>query len=284
MSAYLEFLTVLVSVWCVLALAYDMSAGRTGLFSLCQGACFGCGLYAMALAGKWGIGMAVVAGGGASALLSAVVAASSVRLRGDDFVIATYGLQLAFTTLVTNLTGLTGGAGGHAVLVGDSGRWQALVLSLALMGGVVALSQRLWGTAHDRLLRAINDDETLAATAGKPVFAKKVEVFVMSGVISAVAGAVYALHLGHVTPDICGLNPSVLALAMYVVGANRVSWGVIAGAVGLVLLPEALRLLELRTPDAGNVRQMMYGTVLVVAILIRIKRGQTQGTHRIQDA
>ena len=62
--------------------------------------------------------------------------------------------------------------------------------------------QRLSYSPFGRVLRAIRDDEQVAAVAGKRVLAFKVLAFAIGCAVLGLAGALYAHYTSFVVPDI----------------------------------------------------------------------------------
>ena len=62
---------------------------------------------------------------------------------------------------------------------------------------------------------------------------------------------------------------SLLLLSMVVVGGVGNPWGAIIGAAVLVGIPEILRFIGLPSAVAANIRQIIYGLLLVVIVMVR---------------
>ncbi|NCQ32742.1 MAG: hypothetical protein GW802_35960, partial [Armatimonadetes bacterium] len=62
---------------------------------------------------------------------------------------------------------------------------------------------------------------------------------------------------------------SIFILAIVIVGGAGNLWGSLVGAALLVTLPEALRFLGMPSAVAANMRQILYGALLVLFMLFR---------------
>jgi len=62
---------------------------------------------------------------------------------------------------------------------------------------------------------------------------------------------------------------SIFILSIVIIGGAGNIWGSILGAAFLVILPEALRFLGMPSAIAPNVRQIIYGALLVLCMLYR---------------
>jgi hypothetical protein len=102
----------------ILALSLNLLIGYSGIFSLAHAAIYGIGAYASALVAlKLGLGFwgGLVVAGATGALASALVAIPSLRVAGDYYIVASFGLQTVILTVFINWTSLTNG---HAGLPG----------------------------------------------------------------------------------------------------------------------------------------------------------------------
>src|SRR5215470_3523593 len=112
MTAYLAHFLVMVAIYSILALSLNLLIGYSGIFSLAHAAIYGIGAYASALValklgfGFWG-GLVIAAGVGA--LASALVAVPSLRVAGDYYVVASFGLQVVLLAVFMNWTDVTNG-------------------------------------------------------------------------------------------------------------------------------------------------------------------------------
>ncbi len=276
---YLLHIAALIGVYAVLAISLDLLVGHTGLLSVAQGAFFGIGAYSAALVSlqaprlfPLGVLVAIVA----AIVLSLVVSAGSLRLRGERFVLLTLAFQILFVKVAMNWISLTGGPSGVFSIPQPSlNGWTvktpvAFALLAALMVAVgYALMSRIVYSPFGRVLRAIREDETYTAAIGKNPRRYKIEVVMVSASLAALAGAFYAHYLTYIAPNNFDLGVSLLVVAMIIMGGVGTSSGPIIGAATLVLLPEILRFVGVPGPLAANVREVIYGGLLLGLTLLR---------------
>lgn len=62
---------------------------------------------------------------------------------------------------------------------------------------------------------------------------------------------------------------SILIISMVIIGGAGSRWGPLIGAVVLVTLPEAFRFIGLPSSVAANLRQIIYGALLVIMMMVR---------------
>ena len=144
---------------------------------------------------------------------------------------------------------------------------------LALVGIVCALT--LWSTRRlvqsplGRVLKAIREDEVLVQAAGKNVLTYKVLVFVVGAGMAAVAGVIYAYYITFIDPTSFTVMESIFILSIVIIGGAGSLWGPVLGAVVLVALPELLRFIGLPSSMAANLREIIYGGLLVAFMVWR---------------
>ena len=276
---YLLHILTIACFYAILATSLDMTAGRLGLVSLAHAAFFGTGAYVVGVAAKlggWPPALALCAASTACGGLAALVAMASVRLKGDFFVIGTFALQMVFLSVATNWVDVTGGPTGISAIPPPEtiaalfrpGPWSA-ALGCGLLGLVIFAYRRIDGSPVARGLQAVRDSEQFAKSLGLRTFRLKVKATAMSGAMAGLVGGLYAYYIGFISPAQFGVSESILLLTMVILGGANSVAGPALGAVLLTLVPEVLRFLGLPGAVAGNVRQILYGVVLVVLVLWR---------------
>lgn len=276
---FLLHILVLFGIYATLAVSLDLLAGHTGLLSMSQAAFYGLGAYTSALlAVEFGVPFpgSILAGMGLAALISFVVSLPSLRLRDDYFVIATFGFQVIAFSILNNWMSLTRGPLGIPGIPRPNilGWKVESQLSFVVLGGIVAFFSylvvtRIAESPFGRVLRAIREDELFAEALGKNTLGFKVAAFAVSGAVAASAGSLYAHYITFIDPTSFTVMESILIISMVIIGGAGSRWGPLIGAVVLVSLPEALRFLGLPSSVAANVRQLIYGALLVVMITLR---------------
>ena len=276
---YVLHILILVGIYIILAASLDLIVGYAGLLSIAHAAFYGVGAYVAALmALNWNapwwanVLCAVVLGG----LLGAVVGLPSLRIRDDYFVIATFAFQVITFSVLNNWMTFTGGP------MGLPGIPQPEVLGwtvsshlgfLLLVGFFCALTlwicHRIVRSPFGRVLKTIREDEVFAQATGKNVAAYKVLVFVIGAGLAAVAGAMYAYYISFIDPTSFTVMESIFIISIVIIGGAGSLWGPVLGAVVLVTLPELLRFVGLPSSVAANVRQILYGGLLVAFMMWR---------------
>jgi branched-chain amino acid transport system permease protein len=276
---YLLHILVLGAVYTVLTVSLDLLAGRTGLLSIAQAAFYGIGAYTSALLvtqveAPFLVGL--LAGVAVAVLISFIVSLPSLRLHDDYFVIATFGFQMILFSIFNNWIGLPRGPMGipeipQPVIL----RWRVdthlefLVLAIVLACFAYLVVWRITSSPFGRALHAIREDEVFAKALGKNTLRFKVTVFAVSAALAAMAGSLYAHYITYIDPTSFTVMESILVISMVIIGGAGSLWGPLVGAVLLVTLPEALRFVGLPSAVAANLRQIIYGSLLVIMMMFR---------------
>jgi branched-chain amino acid transport system permease protein len=279
MLAYIAHYLVMVGIYTILATSLNLLVGYSGIFSLAHAAIYGIGAYASALAalklglGFWG-GLLVAAVVGA--LAAALVAIPSLRVAGDYYIVASFGLQVVILTVFINWTSFTNGHAGlpgiprpsvFGLMIDDPFRY--VVLSLALAALTYAICRRLTGSAFGRTLRAVREDEIAAQATGKNVVAVKITITTISSALGALAGSLYAHYITYINPTSFTLDESIFITSLVILGGTERLAGPFVGALILLAVPEALKFLAIPDTVAAPMRQILYGALLILFMFVR---------------
>jgi branched-chain amino acid transport system permease protein len=319
LGGVISFLTgfaTLVAVFAILALGLNVQWGYTGIFNFGVVAFFMVGAYAAAIitkgpatteyvryVGGFGdkldfipfldseqwlpflfgtVGAAIAAGA-----LAFLLSIPTLRLREDYLAIATIGIAELLRRITIEERGLVNSDRG---LIGIPAPLDelvnppeykfvffgiAVVLVILILIALETGSRSPWG----RVLKAVREDETTAAAAGKDIFSFKMQSFVVGAMIMGVGGAVYAYYSRSVSPDaFTHFFGTFLIWAMLIVGGSGNNKGAILGAymvwgfysvTGLMRAYFAdwgLDFLELRM---SFIRDFVVGALIVIVLLLR---------------
>ena len=276
---YLLHVLIIISIYSILVLSLNLLVGYTGLLSLCQGAFYGIGAYASTLLMmRAGISFlaAVVLAMITTAVISMAISIPSIRLKGDYFVLASLGFQMISYAILRNWTSLTRGP------LGISGvpqpaffGWQVDTLgSYFIFASLVALIcaallYLLVASPFGRVLKAIREDEIATIALGKNTVRFKITAFAIAAAFSAIAGSLFAGYMRFIDPSSFTLTESVFILSIIIVGGAGNIVGPLLGTVLLIAFPEALRFLSIPDAIAANVRQIIYGALIVIMLRYR---------------
>lgn len=287
MLSYIIFTLTICGVYALLALSLNLIWGGVGLVNLGLAGFFAVGAYASAIA--TGAGAPVLIGWGAALLVGAavglVVTFATLRLRDDYLAIVTLGFAEVIRLIALNERWLTKGSDGisgiRAPLKAELGLQGFNLFYLALVSAVVIvvwlLLRRLDASPYGRAMKAIREDQQLAAFAGKQVLRFKWQAFALSAAIAALAGALYAHFQSYVSPD--HFQPLItiyIFLAVTAGGVGRPS-GAVLGAYAVVIFLEATRFATELVPGLQPVQLAALREILVGLALILVLHLRPQG-------
>lgn len=236
-SGYWLSLGVSFAMYAVLATSWTLFSGPTHYISLATAAFFGIGMYIVGGGVELlPMPVLVVIAAVAGAVLAALVGLATMRISGVYFVIFTLGLAELIRQVVTWVQTTMGSSSGLYVLTETTEAmiyWQLLVL-LAL---VYVIGWRIGRSRLGFALRVIGDDETVAAHVGIDTARAKILLFVVSGTVAAVTGALLAPRWTYVEPTIA-FSPmiSFQVVIMALLGGVHRLWGPLCGVIPFTLL------------------------------------------------
>jgi branched-chain amino acid transport system permease protein len=285
--SYLAAISVFAGLYALMALGLNLIWGLAGMVNLGLVGFYAIGAYTAAILGvKLGVApwLDVLAACALSAAMGGVMAVVTARLKGDYLAIVTLGFAEVVRLVATNEMWLTNGSTGLSGVPGlprDVLSPQAVdlvfaaLIWLAVAGVAVALG-RLSGAPFGRVLRAIREDEMVAAVAGKRVIRFKVQAFMVGAAVLGGAGGLYAHYVGYVAPDAFTPLITIYVVLALTAGGTGTMRGAIIGSLLVVLLTEGTRFLGAVLPDVTPVRiaALREGAIGVALILVLTLRPQ----------
>ena len=253
----------------ILAMGIALVWGNAGILPLGHGLFFGLGAYALAMHLKlaalgpgelpdfmqwngldtlpW---LWVPFKSGAIALVAAAIIPSLFaaalawlvfhrRVGGVYFAIITQALALAATTFIISQQPYTGGFNGltdfgnaFGFTLADQSTQTGLyfvtvvVLALGFLG-----TRLLLETQFGKLLRAIRDGENRVRFLGYDPAPYKVVAFAYSALLAAIAGVLFTLNIGVISPAMIGVVPSIEMVIWVAVGGRDSLVGAVLGTL-----------------------------------------------------
>lgn len=279
MVDYICFVLILVAVYAILGVSLNLVLGFTGLFSLAHAAFMGIGAYAatmLMLNQGWNFFLTMLVGFAVAGISSALLGIMILRVKGEEYIIASLGFQAIIYGFFLNAVEITRGPNGFfnipkPTIFGYtlSSPWSLLIMAIVVAAICVLIFLRLGNSAFGQVLRAIREDEIAAESLGKNITFYKITAFAIGSGIAAVGGSIYATSVGFIDPFGFELYQSVFILAIVVIGGAGNMWGSVVGAAILFFLPEVLKLFHMSEAVAGPARSMMYGILLLVFMRFR---------------
>ncbi|MBA2881739.1 branched-chain amino acid transport system permease protein [Desulfosalsimonas propionicica] len=284
-NAYYLQLLIFIGLNTLLALSLNMLMGYAGQISLGHAAFYGIGAYVTAiLTTTYQVPplLALPAAVGAAMVIAWIVGMPTLRLSGYYLGMGTLGFGMIVHIVLREWGSLTGGASGFVgipplkigpVSFASSKSYFFLVWAVVL--AMIILCRRIIDSRVGRALCAIHDGEKAAAAVGVNTRRLKLQVFVLSAGIAALAGFLYAHLIFFISPGSFGFMASIKIVTMVVIGGMASIWGALFGASLLTLLPEWLHAFS-------EFEMVIYGLILMV-VMIFMPRGLTRGLVDIYE-
>lgn len=276
---------VFIGINTILTLGLNLLMGYTGQISLGHAAFYGIGAYTSAILtvhfqfSPW---MALVPSLGLAVLVALIVGIPTLKLSGYYLAMGTLGFGMIVFIVFRELDVWTGGSSGLAgvpfLKIGSvdlmSGRNFYYLVWGAVLGTLI-VSRRLIESRVGRALRSIHGSEHAAMAIGVNTQAYKLQVFVFSAFLAALAGFLYAHFIGFISPGSFDFMASVRMVTMVVIGGMASIWGALLGASLLTLLPEWLHAF-------ADYEMIVYGLILM-AVMIFLPQGLLRGLLDIYE-
>jgi ABC-type branched-subunit amino acid transport system ATPase component/ABC-type branched-subunit amino acid transport system permease subunit len=253
------------------AMGLNLLVGFTGLTSFGHAAWFGIGGYAAGLAQKhWfanQIAVPILLSMALVAILSALVGGLILRRRGVYFSLLTLALAALTYTVAFRWTAVTGGEDGLGGLkrgsLGPLNLDNALAYYglVALIGfAVLYLLLRVVRSPFGHVLVAIRENQLRATFQGYPVDRYRLGAFVISAVVTGLAGALLGFQHYLVSAEAVSVPFSGELLAMVVIGGMH---SILGPALGVLFYTLFRELFSMWT---GN-WLLWFGLVFVVFVM-----------------
>jgi branched-chain amino acid transport system permease protein len=267
-------------LFAAMAQAWNIVGGLANQTSLGHAAFFGIGAYtSTVLLLKFGISpwLGMLAGGALGGVAALVIAIPTMRLQGHYFALATLAFGEVMRVIANVWTSLTGGPGGLSVpFVPPSFAAYSFKLlrphayiALAALIVVTVIFETIRRGAMGYRLRAIRENAPAAEVIGIDTTRVKLQAAVISGVLVAMLGTLYAQIAVFFDPDtVFGIASISIRIALIaIIGGVGTAAGPILGAFFIIPLEELMN--ALLSSRAAGLSQLVFGIILIAVILWR---------------
>jgi|SRR3989344_5129929 len=261
-------------IYILIVTSLNLAYGFTGLVNLGHMAFFGIGAYVSALLTIHGVPwyIAMILAGAIASILGTIMAAITVRLKGDYFQVVTLGLVFMAIAISRNWISLTRGALGlPGVPSIISNKFYYMVFVFVICAVCVFIINLIVKSKTGRIFQAIRDDETAAAILGKNTYFYKVLSILISTFFAGIAGSLFVHYINFVDPTIFDLEFFVLMLSFLIIGGVASIKGTIISVFVLESVYESLRFIQISPEIIGALRVMIFMGMLLVILIIRPK-------------
>jgi branched-chain amino acid transport system permease protein len=278
-SGYLIYVSTLIFVNAIAAQGLNFLIGYTGQISLGHGAFLALGAYSTAImCGTYNcsfwtcfVSVPVVTG-----IIGIIVALPALRLTGLYLAMVTLAFHMVVSLGLMSLDNITGGYQGMDVLrphIGTAVLDEVGVYYLSFFSASVflALAFNLSKSKFYRAFIAIKEKEISAQSMGISLWGYKTLAFFLASVYAGMAGCLFAITVGHVTPNHFPLMVSIEFIMMNIVGGPGSILGILMGTILITILPYVLlsciQTLSMYFPmlvaHFADIRIIIYGLVII---------------------
>lgn len=268
-SSYTMHIVVLVLMWSVIGMGWNLLGGFTGQVSFGHAAFFGVGAYTAGLlyyhlgvSAWWGLPACVLV----LTVVSLVIGFICLRLRGAYFALATLALGEVCRVAAENLVPLT--QGNLGIMIKERtwvGKTEYYYVILAIATATFFLIKKVIKSKLGYYFVAIREDQDAAESLGIDTTFYKTISLCLSGILTGIAGAFYMNYMGYIDPTIVFSlsDVSILTVMVVMVGGVATHFGPLVGAFIMVFLAEIVRSI----PAVGAAHQTIFGILLIVIIM-----------------
>ncbi len=268
-SSYIMHILILVTIYSMIGMAWNLLGGYCGQVSFGHAAYFGVGAYTsgllyskLGLSPWWGLPLSIVV----VIVLSFVIGFICLRLKGPYFALGTLAMGEVLRVTAENLVKFTGGDVGILIRertwVGKT--WYYYIILLLSVGAFLVIKK----TVESRLgyyFVSIREDQDAAESMGIDTTLYKTIALCLSGTLTGIAGAFYTNYMGYIDPKVVfSLHDiSIVTIMVVMVGGVATYWGPTIGAIIMVFLAEIIR----SNPGLGAAHQTLFGVLLIIIII-----------------
>lgn len=268
-NAYQLYIINLVFIYILLTTSLNLLLGHAGQLAFSTIALYGVGAYTTGLlklhfAVPYWIG--IPAGGAMAVAVGVLSALPALRLQGLYLALSTVAFAEMAHWVFANWTAVTNGVAGIILPRADFGflglgrETGVYYASFAVMAISVLLVRRVLRSRIGRSFVALRDNEVTARSLGMNATLVKTQAYGVSAALAGLAGGLFAMLLGVVSPESFLTIHMIFLFAMVIVGGLGTLAGSVIGAMLLVWLMEALRVFQ-------ELQELAYGVVLLLAVI-----------------
>jgi branched-chain amino acid transport system permease protein len=269
-------------LYAIFALGLNILVGYAGLVSLGHAGLFGAAAYATAylLAAGFSHTIAIVAGIAAGLVLTAIFAALSLRVAGITFIMITLALGEIVWGLAYRWISLTNGDNGinvatrpapFGISLSTPTHFYDATLVIFLLA--VAASAIFVRSPFGAAVCGTRDQPRRMNALGYHVWMVRFWAFMLSGLLTSVAGILFVYYNEFISPQALALTASAEGLLMVISGGAGTLLGPVVGAALLVIVKNVVSAYVTRW-------NFMLGAIFV-AIVIFMPEGLVPGAARL---
>jgi len=275
-NRYYQDIAVLTLLWAGLSSSWNLYSGFCKRVCIGHAAFFGIGSYTSTLLYlKFGLTpwAGMLAGGLLAAVAALMIGMPTLRLKGTFFVLSTIAFAKILEVVITNAKALTQGPHGlfipyqpsfHNMIFVDKTSYA--ILAWAYMICVIVINAAMARSKLGYSLVAVGENQEAAENLGVNSSRTMLTAFVMSAVLTAFGGTIFAQYIGFIEPaSLLGLMNSVNFILYAIAGGMGTVFGPMIGA--FILCP--LSLLLRGSLTISGLHGFVLGLILILILLYR---------------
>jgi branched-chain amino acid transport system permease protein len=268
-NTYHQFMVNLILVNFLACLGMAVLLGYCGQFAFASSGFLGIGAYSVGLSMvHFGVSywIALPMAALISLMFAGFVGFIGLRLTRYYLVISTIAFTLAMRFFYVNAGTVTFGPSGFNIpapkLLGFEFNTDSRIyfILVPVVLGATLITSNLLRSKVGRAFIAIRDKEEAAAAAAIDTRKYKMLAFAISGVLGGIAGGLYCVMVGRITPDEFGMGGILLHFLVVVLGGLGNLTGLVISSIFITLLPELVRAVR-------EWQEIVYGAVILIVIL-----------------
>jgi ABC-type branched-subunit amino acid transport system permease subunit len=278
---YVLLMICTVLLFATAGLGLTLQFGYAGVANFAGAAFFGIGSYTIAvLAAHTGIPhlLLIVLSGIVPAAIGSVLILPVLRTRGHYAALVTIAFGILFRSFVQVNDALGGPQGLHLPGLSMFGYSFSdgfelfdqdisfyvpyALLSLVLFASIFLMVRTLERSWIGLSMDVVRTDETAASTFGLHIARWKVLAFLLGNFVAGMAGSVYGMMTGFVSPDNFTFSDSLLLVSIVVLGGLGNAAGLVPAAFIVIVLPQKLQFIQ-------EYRFLFYSIVVLAILLFR---------------
>jgi branched-chain amino acid transport system permease protein len=269
MGTYWLHIFILVIMWSVIGMAWNLLGGYCGQVSFGHAAFFGLGAYTsgilyqkLGISAWWGLPLSVIVASAGALIIGFIC----LRLRGPFFALATLAMGVILRVTAENLNWLTEGDLGIMIRQRTwvDKTWYFYIILLIAVATYLSIRMIIKSKLGYYFV-AIREDQDAAESLGINTTLYKTIALCMSAVLTGLAGAFYTNYMGYIDPKVVFAlhDISIVAIMVVMVGGVATFGGPIVGAFIMVMLAEVIRSI----PKLGAAHHTLFVVLLIVLII-----------------
>lgn len=270
-----------VLLFIIVCLGLNIQFGYAGIVNFSGAAFFGTGGYTAAVLLQHTPLpplLILLAGGAMAALIGSLIILPILKTRGHYAALVTMAFAILFKTFL-EVNDILGGPQGlnvkgmsilgwnfnNNIEIGSiESSFYLGYVALALVLAALAFSftrriERSWiGLNFD----AVRLDETASACFGINIALWKITAFTLGNFLIGTAGSLSAMMTGFIAPNNFTFSESLILVSIVLLGGIGNIWGLVAGSMFIVLLPEKLQVIQ-------EYRFFLFSITVILILLFR---------------